>query len=282
MGNILSDQGNFKTRAPWFKCFPTDWREGTRMLSAEHRGIYMDCLCLIYERDAPLPADDKWMAHALHVSVRAWRSARIALLKAGKLTFLQDGWSNSRADEERMKRRSTADQNRIIAQSREDQKREKSKNGNENNETTPPSVPRNEHHAGAFQTSEVRESESDKEVKPASVEPYAEHDGLAGLNGSADLMIADVVGWMHNGDDKCARNWLRGTLAAYGDAVTRNAWAKLKTDMAEGRIIAQPLQTWCKIAERKKFEPHGATAAQPKPSAARAYINSLKPKELVQ
>lgn len=206
MSKVQSEHGNFKTRAPWFKCFPTDWREGTRMLSAEHRGIYMDCLCLIYERDAPLPADDKWMAHALHVSARAWRSSRMALLKAGKLTFLQDGWSNSRADEERMKRRSTADQNAIIARSREDQKREKSKNGNENNEAQLQSVPRNEHHAGAYQTPE---SDTDSGGGSArEIDPHELYEKLTeAANGSLYPLaiglhaVAEPLMWIRQGAD---------------------------------------------------------------------------------
>jgi len=173
MSKLETERGKSKTTAPWFKCFPKDWREGTRSLSAEHRGIYMDCLCLIYERDAPLPADDKWMSHALHVSIRCWRTALSVLAKHGKLIPLQDGWTNQRADEERLKRRSIADQNQIIAQSREDQKRENSKKPKDNNETTPRTVSRNEHHAGAFQSSE---SETDSKSSAVGAAPRLKID----------------------------------------------------------------------------------------------------------
>jgi uncharacterized protein YdaU (DUF1376 family) len=207
MRNVEKDRGNFKTRAPWFKFFPTDWREGTRHLSAEVRGIYADCLALMYETDAPLPADDKWMAHQLHISVRAWRNALSVLARDGKLFPLQDGWSNSRADEERLKRRSIADQNRIIAQSREDQKREKSKNGSENNETAPRTVPREEHHVHARQTSDSRESEGDG-GSAREIDPHELYEKLTeAANGSLYPLaiglhaVAEPLMWIRQGAD---------------------------------------------------------------------------------
>jgi uncharacterized protein YdaU (DUF1376 family) len=267
MRNVEKDRGNFKTRAPWFKFFPTDWREGTRHLSAEVRGIYADCLALMYEIDAPLPADDKWMAHQLHISVRAWRNALSVLARDGKLFPLQDGWSNLRADEERLKRRSIADQNRIIAQSREDQKREKSKNGNENNETAPRTVPREEHHVRARQTSEFRESESDRSHSPASVEQDA-GGVLAGLNGSASPMIQDIIGWMHNGDERSARSWLQTQITTFGVTATKESWAKLKTEIAEGGVFAHPLRAWSGIARTRKSDAEKATATGKKSALA--------------
>lgn len=240
------------------------------MLSAEHRGIYMDCLCLIYERDAVLPADDKWMSHALHVSNRAWRSARMALLRAGKLTFLQDGWSNSRADEERMIRRSTADQNAIIARSREDQKREKSKNGNENNETTPQSVPRNEHHAGAYQSLESRESEKD-------TTPTVEH--LAAREGEVDVghgVLVNCETIRHrefNISLKAIDLQLCGTVpreriksVAQGFAV---GWA---ADIEAGKRPSQVLPTNAASFIRASIQASNNKAASFKPKAAKSYL----------
>jgi len=104
MGNVEKDRGGFKTRAPWFKCFPTDWLEGTRGLTPEQRGVYIDCLCLIYRDDKPLPdngADgEKRMAFALHISTRLWRSVRKALINSGKLIETPDGLINVRAQVE--------------------------------------------------------------------------------------------------------------------------------------------------------------------------------------
>ena len=79
--------------------------------------------------------------------------------------------------------------------------------------------------------------------------------GLAGLNGSADPMISDIVGWMYGGDEKAARNWLSAMVSQMGRDTVRKSYLKLKTDLAEGALIAKPLQTWTKIAQRLKAEP---------------------------
>ncbi len=68
----------------------------------------------------------------------------------------------------------------------------------------------------------------------------------------ASLMAADVASWMQGGDEKSARNWLRTTAAAYGHKATRDAWVKLKTDLATGGIVADKLKTMCAIAQRLK------------------------------
>lgn len=260
MQNVGNESGKSKTSAPWFKCFPKDWREGTRSLSPEHRGIYMDCLCLIYERDAPLPADDKWMSHALHISVRAWRNAVSALARSGKLLPLQDGWTNSRADEERLKRRSIADQNAIIAQSREDQKRKKSKKENENNKAAPPSVPRTEHHAGACQSLESRVREEDS--KPATVEQDAEGSELACLNGSRFEMIETMAVWMspYAPDKRAAERWLQTAVGLHTAPILQRAFGELRAKISQGDVIARPIPLLNKICERLKSEPAKAAA----------------------
>ena len=47
-------------------------------------------------------------------------------------------------------------------------------------------------------------------------------------------MIADVLRWMHNGDEKSARTWLANTIAIYGQKIVKDAWIKLGTDRANG------------------------------------------------
>jgi uncharacterized protein YdaU (DUF1376 family) len=100
MRNVEKDRGNFKTRAPWFKCFPTDWLEGTRGLTPEQRGVYFDCLCLLYRTEKPLPFDDKWMSFQLLISPRRWRTIRNALVALGKLVKTEQGYVNNRAENE--------------------------------------------------------------------------------------------------------------------------------------------------------------------------------------
>jgi uncharacterized protein YdaU (DUF1376 family) len=94
---------------PWFKMYPEAYLEGTRKLTPEQRGIYSDCLMLLYKHDKPLPKNDAWMACELHVNVKVWRRVRDLLLSLGKLIEMPDGYINNRAAiecEERLKRRS--------------------------------------------------------------------------------------------------------------------------------------------------------------------------------
>lgn len=98
--NYSEKSGNCKVRLPWFKCFPGDYLEGTRCLTPEQRGIYFDCLCILYQTGEPLPHDDKWMSHRLHISTRLWRSIKTALVACGKLVETPEGLNNVRASVE--------------------------------------------------------------------------------------------------------------------------------------------------------------------------------------
>jgi uncharacterized protein YdaU (DUF1376 family) len=97
MDNQHQNNGELRARAPWFKCYPQDWIEATRGLTLEQRAVYFDCLCIIYQFERPLPADEKWMSHQLHISTRLWRSIRDALLASGKLVECEGGYTNARA-----------------------------------------------------------------------------------------------------------------------------------------------------------------------------------------
>jgi hypothetical protein len=106
------------------------------------------------------------------------------------------------------------------------------------------------HDQGNIYKEETREQGNKGTSKPEPTQAQAE--GLAGLNGSADLMLADVKRWMHGGDETSARKWLSSTCSIYGQDVVKDAWIKLGTDMLSGNSIAQPLPTWAKIAARMR------------------------------
>jgi DNA-binding Lrp family transcriptional regulator len=107
------------------------------------------------------------------------------------------------------------------------------------------------HAEGNIYKEETREQGNKGTNRPAP-EPAAE--GLAGLNGCTEPMIADVMRWMNISDEKSARKWLSSTVAIYGQDATKDAWIKLGTDIATGSVIAQPLATWAKIATRMRDE----------------------------
>ena len=82
---------------PWFKMHTHDWIEATRGLSLEARAAFIDVLCMIYERDGPVPDDASLIAHYLHVSKRKWMAIRKELIAGGFIDVLSDGLHNKRA-----------------------------------------------------------------------------------------------------------------------------------------------------------------------------------------
>ena len=102
--------------------------------------------------------------------------------------------------------------------------------------------------------SEINNKPKQEVSKLVDVEEVSPREGLASLNGTAYAMISDIAGWMHNGDEQCAKTWLASTIQIYGDQITKQAYHKLGTDMAEGRTFARPLQTWTAIARRMQHE----------------------------
>lgn len=76
----------------------------------------------------------------------------------------------------------------------------------------------------------------------------------------SQLMITDIVSWMHGADRSNAEQWLSNTTKMYGSDITRQSYHKLKTDILTGSVIARKLQAWCGIAQRMQSAP-------PKPAA---------------
>lgn len=92
------------TALPWFKCYPRDFREGLTGLTCDERGAYTTILMLIYERGAPVPDDDAWIAANLWCSVRTWKKMRASLIVKRRLFALningEDCLMDERAAEE--------------------------------------------------------------------------------------------------------------------------------------------------------------------------------------
>lgn len=101
---------------------------------------------------------------------------------------------------------------------------------------------------------------------------------LAGLNGSAELMVADIQQWLEPPATTAnARQWLANTVRTFGQDVTAQSYHKLKTDMLTGGIVAKPLQAWAKIAQRLKAEQQKAADPPPPPQkpSRRAHFAKL-------
>lgn len=120
---------------PWFKCYQDLWLDGTRDLTPEQRGIYIDCLCLIYKYDQPLRDDIDWVAHKLHVKPRVWKRIREELVACGKLVQTADGLTNGRAESEIVERGLVKEMRSKSAKKRSKISGNDPEKSNENNKT---------------------------------------------------------------------------------------------------------------------------------------------------
>ena len=211
---------------PWFKCFPADWIEGTRGLTPEQRGIYFDCLCLIYEHEAPLPKDDKLMSHALHVSTRLWRSVRDALIEAGKLVETDDGYVNERACSE-LGSRSVRGQ--VSAEPDLNQARTEREN------LKKPS----KNYAGANASLRGQKQEDRSREDSSTVEQDAAGGRYAickqALNGSTEVVLGEVAKHLQ-GDQAAAIEWTANTLTRVSGSALIRAYGMLIEKQAAKQV----------------------------------------------
>lgn len=103
----------------WHKRYQRAYTEDTRHLDLETRGAFQDCLDYIYEHETPIPLDDKFMAHFMHVSERKWVTVRGKLVADGKLIKTQTGYINPRAEEELADRNQARSNKSAAAKKRE-------------------------------------------------------------------------------------------------------------------------------------------------------------------
>lgn len=104
---------------PWFKFYPQDWIDGTRKLSLEQRGAYIDMIAIQMLSDDAVPDDYAWLAHQMHVSKRKAQSIVESLIDCMKIRRTDAGLVNGRAEDEIEKRRHQREVNITIAVERE-------------------------------------------------------------------------------------------------------------------------------------------------------------------
>jgi len=86
---------------PYFKLYGRDWRDGTRVLTPEERGLYFDLCTLIYDAGGPIVDDEANLARQMACARRVWRRVRLRLIELGKITLTPDGrLTNARAERE--------------------------------------------------------------------------------------------------------------------------------------------------------------------------------------
>jgi hypothetical protein len=271
----------------WFKFFPKAWLSAMQDLTAEQAGYYVGCLCLMYRDNRALRDDDGWIAHQLHKDIRQWRRVRRELFALGKLWIGADGMiHNGKADEVLNERTGKVKKltpkprrRRALGEAARPSIADASQAliADTSPGATPIAPPELSAHLEKIPNEingpckgDLRLEIRERDPQPATLESEAARGELAGLNGSADLMIQDLVGWLYHGDDRNAAIWLAGTVKLFGHDVTRDSYAKLKADIASGQIIARPIQAWTKIAQRMKAAPASVDSGGVPMSAKRA------------
>ena len=241
----------------------TDFRDGTRKLSLAARGAYNDLVDLMYIHGGPIEDDDFAIACELRVKMKQWRAVRAEILASGKLTLVDGFIHNERADEELSKRAAQ----RLLRSSRKSARplldgsskaAEKQDEGNDNDING----------GGAEKTSSStgelasKKAEGESEDRKTRADSKQSDAGLAGSSDAAVPMIADIRSWMAAGAGTHeAAQWLGTLVGQYGEAIVREAYLKLKTDIAAGGLMVRKLQVFASIAKRLADE--AAEAADP-------------------
>mgnify|MGYP000861665625 FL=1 len=258
------------SKRPFMRLFTSDYRDGTAQLSFELQGFYFRILTYLHDGER-VPADPAALATFLQCSPRTVRAYLPKLIAVGKLYEIDGEVRNKRIDRD-LEPTSSRDGAEVEPSSARTQAEVEPNSGRtfqkpESNQYPPKHTMED---STATSTAISRE-----DSQTASVEQAAE--GLAGLNGMVVSMVSDVQRWMVGGDERSARTWLSTTTRTFGSEVTKAAYQKLGTDMAEGAPVARPLQTWTAIAQRMKA---GHTKPAAGVSAARAVLEARKAREV--
>lgn len=85
---------------PYYKAYPRDFFEGTRMMGFELKAAYRLLLDLIYMHGGALEDDPRFISGQMGCSVKKWNLIRSDLIKIGKIRVIDNSLRNLRADKE--------------------------------------------------------------------------------------------------------------------------------------------------------------------------------------
>lgn len=167
---------------PWVRFFPSDWLAGTRGMTAAETGVYITLVCLMYEKDGPIPRDDARQARLCGLPVATYRKV-IEVLVGDEKILEQDGHLiNERVLLELKKRSDFSEAGRKAATVRWGKK------DNENNDpkiqphedrnANPDANHNHNHNSSSSLRSLPRESEPDLDLAFGDWNTLAAHSGL--------------------------------------------------------------------------------------------------------
>lgn len=84
--------------ASWIKFFPSDWLNGTVMLSPVERGVYITLIALIYDEQGPIAHNPKVLARRCAMTIKLFEDTLQSLIEQEKLTLEQGMISNEKTE----------------------------------------------------------------------------------------------------------------------------------------------------------------------------------------
>jgi hypothetical protein len=299
-GPPLADDENDPPKLRWVKVNIAEALEGMEDLTMEERGFCWTGWLKMYARMGGLPADEHVGARIMGCDIRLYRRLCRALVGEGAKFYVEDGLiKNSRVEREIAAFCREHKKRRDAALEREAKRRLQMRSGelpgdfsqtsrgllpqvsnmftaqeakitetssqkpNEINVCTATTVAQQNQSPALTRTTNQNHQPEREESKPAIDQPPA----LAGLNGSAEPMLRDVIAWMGGGDERSAREWLSKMIHINGQDAVKQGYLKLSTDMVSGVTVARPLEVWAKIATRLRQDVRrGVADAEAKPS----------------
>ena len=248
--------------------FGEDFMSGCRKagMSPEQVGMYIYMLILEWTDKAPLEDDMKRLAIRCGWDVRIVKRLVAEIVDLAKYTREDGRLSNERmqfeigvyvakvrAKEEKKAYTSRPEVRELpdnyatatgqLADSYATANEHLSEKPKENNEASPKNV------LYAHARNIQKQTQTHKEEEEKASQQQEDGGVLASLNGAAYPMLESIKGWVTL-DDQGARTWLTGTIQHFGEQATKDAFHKLKTDIAEGKLIGRPLQVWSTIARK--------------------------------
>jgi uncharacterized protein YdaU (DUF1376 family) len=233
---------------PWFKMFAREWLEATRTLPLEVRGAYLDVLALIYERDGPVPDDDAWIAHHLHISTRRWRPIRAQLVAESKLFEVDGGLHNRRAQIEIERR---ANRRRINAENAANRGRTGREIGG-NSKTINGKAQR-------FGCVSPIESESDQDEDDFYSMSHTTPRGGGLSDTELNSILEFLILAMPGKREKDHGIWLRSQIERYGGRIVFEAWKRCQGPISKGDVKTAAVHRYIEKAadELELAQPRG-------------------------
>lgn len=87
-------------KAAHIALYPSDWLAGTRGLTPAETGVYITLVCMMYERQSPLPFDHARLARMCNCPAGTFRKILAVLLDERKLIETPDGLWQQRVERE--------------------------------------------------------------------------------------------------------------------------------------------------------------------------------------